>query len=238
METQVPGEIVAIDIMKVGLKNILVAINYYSRKIWCGILQERNSKMIKEFITNKFRTLRIKKLISDNAKEFTSREFKTFLSEKGIHHHLTSLETHQSNGRCERVIRTLRDAIVKSGKEITKEMLREIIIKYNNTRHSGIKTTPDIAFHESPEICKIENSKMGNYPKKFNKGKTAINVFKKNQKVLVAKNENLGNLQKSNMKRFTRNGIILEIGENNTYLVRLVDTGKIEKRIYTYINAV
>ncbi len=40
------------------------------------------------------------------------------------------------------------------------------------------------------------------------------------------------------MKRFTGNGIILEIEVNNAYFVCLVDTGKIEGSIYTDIKVV
>ena len=43
-----------------------------------------------------------KELNSDNAKEFTSKEFLNFCSDLGIKHHLTSVEKHKCNGRVDK----------------------------------------------------------------------------------------------------------------------------------------
>ena len=51
----------------------------------------------------------MKRLRSDNAKEFLSKTFKKWLSQKGIRHELCSAYSPESNGKAERLNRTLLD---------------------------------------------------------------------------------------------------------------------------------
>lgn len=56
-------------------------------------------------------------IISDNVKEFVGKEFKEFCGEMGINHRLVSVESHQSNGRVERIIRTIREGLKNRKRE-------------------------------------------------------------------------------------------------------------------------
>lgn len=54
-------------------------------------------------------SVHVKRLRTDNAKEFLSREFKAWLKEKGIRHELSAPYSPESNGKAERLNRTLLD---------------------------------------------------------------------------------------------------------------------------------
>ncbi|KAM0686649.1 hypothetical protein COBT_002126, partial [Conglomerata obtusa] len=85
------------------------------------------------------------KLISDNAKEFCSREFKDSCTIKDITHHKISIDNHRSNGRIERTIRSIRDQLIKNQNGTLEELLLNIVNAYNGTYRSGIKCTPEEA---------------------------------------------------------------------------------------------
>lgn len=94
-------------------------------------------QIIKKWINNGFIP---EKIVSDNGKEFISRKFKELCKDLEIEHHLVSVEDHESNGRVERSIRTIRDGIFKLGTALSvEEKLHKIIEQYNKTYHIGIK---------------------------------------------------------------------------------------------------
>lgn len=51
--------------------------------------------------------------VTDNGKEFMSREFKVWCSGNGIKHWKVGLKAHCSNGTTERNIRTIKEAVEK-----------------------------------------------------------------------------------------------------------------------------
>lgn len=58
---------------------------------------------------SKIKRLCVRRLLTDNAKEFLSKRMKKWLSDKGIVHEKTSLHSPESNGKAERLNRTLLD---------------------------------------------------------------------------------------------------------------------------------
>ncbi len=83
-------------------------------------------------------------------------------------------------------------------------------MKYNNTLHSAISTTPDEVFHASRGETAFENSKLGRYAKKFKSKKIEIPKFHLQEKVIVAQTSNLKSNQKAQSRRFLMEGTILE----------------------------
>lgn len=71
-----------------------------------------------------------------------------------IEHRLVGVESHRSNGRVERVIRTLRESLLKAGEGLLKDKLENVIIKYNHTYHSAIKCTPEEAWNDISGIAR------------------------------------------------------------------------------------
>ncbi|KAM0674114.1 hypothetical protein GVAV_001275 [Gurleya vavrai] len=55
-----------------------------------------------------------KKIITDNGKEFSNSLSMEYCSDKNIIHQKTAVKLHKSNGRIERVIRTIRDGMCKN----------------------------------------------------------------------------------------------------------------------------
>jgi transposase InsO family protein len=96
-----------------GSKYCLVIVDDYSRFTWVFFLQEKSQtqETLKGFLRwaqNEF-GLRIKKIRSDNGKEFKNSQIKGFLEDEGIKHKFSSPYTPQQNGVVDRKNRTLLD---------------------------------------------------------------------------------------------------------------------------------
>jgi transposase InsO family protein len=96
-----------------GSKYYLVIVDDYSCFTWVFFLQEKyqTQETLKRFLRraqNEF-GLRIKKIRSDNGREFKNSQIEGFLEEEGIKHEFSSPYTPQQNGVVERKNRTLLD---------------------------------------------------------------------------------------------------------------------------------
>ncbi|KRH93832.1 LTR Retrotransposon, partial [Pseudoloma neurophilia] len=168
-----PFEKVALDLIDMRREGIyiLVGIDYFSRFIVTKSIKDKSAKtvcdVIKEWIGLGYIP---ETLISDNGREFMNEEFKSMCQSMGIEHHLVGIEAHRSNGRVERVVRTIRDAAVKLGHEMPIEDKIEMITeKYNRTYHIGIKSTPLEALTETKCETVVNNMTDGPYSKRFGK---------------------------------------------------------------------
>ncbi|KAI5152345.1 hypothetical protein ENBRE01_2758 [Enteropsectra breve] len=229
VETKQPLEKTAIDIMKLSEydTNILVFIDYYTRIAKIRILKDRTSGEIITQLKAVFKELGTPREInSDNAKEFVSSEFAEFCAEYNISHHYTSVENHKANGRVERLIRTIRDALVKIKEtEYTLEERVNVIEKsYNNLYHRAIEMTPQEAMDNEKEVQE-KNSIAGSYAKAFKN--TKKEVFDRGQQVRIASKENL-KIKGKLFDRFQTRGVIINEAGNNSYLVK-DEEGKIYK---------
>jgi transposase InsO family protein len=149
----------------------------------------------------------IKELITDNSKEFCNVEFRKLCSENNIMHTTVGVESHRSNGRVERVIRTLKDLMIKDKGETLEGKVERATQIYNSTYHSSIKCTPIEAWKDESGIVNFENSAFGRYATKFKKRYSE--KFKIEDEVKIAKNENLQDKTKELKGRFIETGIIL-----------------------------
>ncbi len=83
------------------------------------------------------------RIISDNGPQFTARDFKLFLRQKGMDHVRTSPYYPQSNGKKERYFKTLKKECIRPKTPLTLEEARRVIDQfvrhYNHERlHSAI----------------------------------------------------------------------------------------------------
>lgn len=223
-------ERVAIDLMKIADEDmyVLMLVDYFTR--YCRMVPLKNTTSeeiigILKNILDKFGNP--EKLVSDNASELVSNKFKEFFVQFEIKHYVTSIENHKSNGRIERVIGTIREALSKCAEENIDDKIKIIENQYNKSYHHGIKCTPEEAWEDHSGIAALENSLQGNYNKQFKTRKRE--VFNCGQQVWIAKRENLKNRMKGENGRFLKTGIIAEECENGSYLVKTED-GKIVKK--------
>ncbi len=95
----------------------------------------------------------------DNGKEFDNKQVQNFCQENNIQIKYSIPYFHESNGRVERAIRTLRDAL-KRTRGTLKAKLPKILAAYNNAKHRGIGTSPIEALKEenSYEVLKHQET--------------------------------------------------------------------------------
>ena len=102
----------------------------------------------------------------------------------GIKHSPVGVEAHRSNGRVERVIRTIRELLGKSNHGELEKNLTNVVHRYNNTYHRSIECTTKEAFEKFSEKVKKLNSEQYKYQK--GKQKRQIEKFNKNELVRIA----------------------------------------------------
>lgn len=226
-------EKVALDLIEfreVG-QYVIVAIDYYSRRVWGRVIGEKSGNEIYYFIKELCsKGKKPEEIITDNGKEFVNVKIRDLCSELDIEHRKVSIEAHRSNGRVERVIGTLRECIAKSNLRRFEDKVNKSIEIYNKSYHSGLKCTPIEAVQDETGKVMLENGREGNYAKLFVARKRE--KFYKNQVVRVTKKENLGNQTKYKKGRFTDMGMILEICPGDSYIVRLENGRIVKKRHY------
>ena len=128
-----------------GGEFILVAIDYYSRWFEMGILFSITSAKVIGLLERWFASHGIPEVIvSDNGVQFTSQEFRNFMSVNGVVHRKVTPYSPQANGEVERQNRTILQAIrafVHEGKNWKKE-INTFLLAYRSTPHSVTGISP------------------------------------------------------------------------------------------------
>ncbi|KAI4293400.1 hypothetical protein PAPHI01_2674 [Pancytospora philotis] len=141
------GEKVAIDIIEPRDHTYIVtAIDYFSRQGFARVLKNKEAKGLLKFIQDIHKVLKIKTLITDDARENCSAEIKAWLEKQGITHHITSPYHHESNGRVKRFNRTVQEGLNKAKVRGTLVFrLGKVIEVYNTIRHEALDMSPNQA---------------------------------------------------------------------------------------------
>lgn len=216
--TKSPNEIVAIDLLnpKKGVYIILM-IDYYSRYAYGKLVKNKESKefieVLKEYIKINGP---IKKLVSDNAKELCSKEFEKFCEENNIINHKTAPYHHESNGRVERLNKTILAMIRKKKGDMSKRVT-EAILQYNSNYNRSINNSPSNILKLYNELENVDweyQKNLKSYTTQFDSKEKE--KFQITEKVLF-KNENKVN--KLDVE-FLGPGEVIGILENDGYLIR------------------
>ena len=160
-------------------KYILTVIDLYTRYAWAIPLKDKTSNTV----THAFQSLRKlpKKLWTDKGKEFYNKVFQSFLK-----HNNVMLYSTFNEGKAvvvERFNRTLKDMMWKKftvqDNQKWVQLLPELVDKYNNSYHSGIRLTPKEAY-ENPEKIQNINYRHKNVYNKKSKFKVGdkVRIFK------------------------------------------------------------
>lgn len=210
---------------------VVVAVDYFTRRMWARPLKTKSAAGVIEFLKDLCRQgKKPEEIVTDNGKEFQNDQLREICRILDISHRKVSIESHKSNGRVERVIRTLRESILKSNKGKFIEKLADSIEKYNTSYHVGIGCTPIEATMDDSGKVIIENSPEGKYAKGFKKWYRE--KFFKDQIVRVAKSENLLGCAKYSKGRFLEVGKIISVCPGDSYIVRLNNGRLVKKRHY------
>ena len=143
------GEKVAIDIFgPIENQYIIVAVDYFSRKGYAMAISSRETHKVIAFLNRVNKDIKIKTLICDNAKEFTSKKLDAWCKENSTKLHKTTPYHHQANGKAERFIRTIREGLQMCEiKGPIKVKLSYVLDKYNSLKHTGIGISPNEALN-------------------------------------------------------------------------------------------
>lgn len=219
VNTNKPGELIAFDFLelKKGVY-ILLAIDYFTRMAFGRKTENRREKEIIGLIQEIKNVLKIEAVKFDNAKEFQGKQLKKALQQDGIKIQYSIPYYHESNGRIERLNRTIRNALAKKRK-INNKVVKDTIETYNEQVHRAIKMSPKEAMEEKNWEMVMNNAQK--YAKEFKE--INLQQYEKNDKVII-KNFTIKN---KNDKRYKEKGTIEEIIGNNTYRIRIDDSNKL-----------
>ena len=126
-----PMEVVGMDLMDFKGQTFVVTIDYFSGYITCNHIRSETSEAVIKAVNNDFRKLGLpESIITDNGPCFKSAKFAQFCEDLEIHHVTSSPHYHQSNGRAERAIQTVKKIMKKTGNELD---ITLAIIAYHDT---------------------------------------------------------------------------------------------------------
>lgn len=206
-----------IDILEMSKKDkIIIMIDYFSRKIMAKNLETQEADKVLKFIQDCYIKMPFKKLISDNGKEFNNSKLKIWLNENGIEHKFAIPYYHQSNGRIERVNRTIRNALSKTG-GMMKIKLPQVVNNYNNMYHRAIGMSPEMAYKKENNAKVKEHTKI--YKKEFEVTNAKLSQFNVGDKVYIR------NEQRStkDQDRYNESGQLIEKLYGDVYSVKTKD---------------
>ena len=146
-----PWKKIAIDILgelhgiQGPTRYVLVLIDLYSKWPEVRAVTNITSHCVNQFLADTFARWGLpEEIISDNGRQFVSREFEEFLRNLNIKHSRTALYHPQANGAVERFNRVLKEGL-RVGKYEGKPFestLRSIIANYRSTVHGTTGMTP------------------------------------------------------------------------------------------------
>lgn len=169
-----------------GYRYILVVINAFSKYVWTHPVKKKSAEEVTlamEHILKLAKTYP-KNIQTDMGKEFYNIRFKKLMDEYKINHYSTFSNLKASI--VERVNRTLKNHMWKrfslQGNYKWLNILNEIVLKYNNTKHRTILLKPI-------EVNKNNEKQILNYAYTFPKTLDANkSKFKKDDFVRISKN--------------------------------------------------
>lgn len=159
---------------------ILAVIDNFSRFAWCATMKNKTSDSVLNAFKKIFKqsNRRPLNIVSDQAKEFVSKQFKTFLDKHSINFY-TANDPATKACICERFIRSIKSIIYKylSFKNTKKyvNVLDDLVSIYNNRKHRSIGRAP-IQVDESNILSVWEYMNRNRVQPIFNENKPKFTV--------------------------------------------------------------
>ncbi|UYV75877.1 K02A2.6-like, partial [Cordylochernes scorpioides] len=174
-----PLELISMDTIVAGSaanetkhKYIQLIIDHLTRFVWAFPTVTNTSQAVIQCLDKINRTVpQIKCILTDNGKNFTSKEFNKFLNEHQVQHTYSTPYHPQSNGLCEKmndtILTKLRTNLQENPRLKWSSLLAKIVKDYNSTPHDVTGFSPNFLlfgdcaipeFSESPHFT-IENAR-------------------------------------------------------------------------------
>lgn len=140
-----PMEILGMDLLAFKGKHALVTVDYFSGFLTYDTLTGETTEAVTKVLNNIFRKFGLaEKIISDNGPCFKSDEFRRFCDQHDIGHTTSSPHFHQSNGRAERAVATIKQILKRSASDTD---ITKALITYLDTPVSDTLPSPAELFH-------------------------------------------------------------------------------------------
>ena len=153
-------------------KTFFLAIDAKTKYVECNLVNSTSSvctiKALREFFS---RNGLPHTIVSDNASNFTSFEFKEFLRQNNIEHITPPPFSSPTNGLAERTVRTLGKFLGKNKCGDMHTRLCNILLHYRSTPHSITKISPSVALNNRKILTLKDQISPNNvvFPKKEGK---------------------------------------------------------------------
>ena len=144
------------DVVQFQGQQPLVTVDYHSGFLTYETFSSETTEAVTKALNNIFRKFGLpERIISDNGPCFKSEKFQSFCDQLDIGHVISSPYHHQSNGRAERAIATVKQILKKStnDSDITKAL-----ITYLNTPISDTLPSPAELFYTRPINARLSMS--------------------------------------------------------------------------------
>ncbi|XP_048747335.2 uncharacterized protein K02A2.6-like [Ostrea edulis] len=140
-----PWQKLGLDLFELNRKSFLTVVDYFSKFFEICELQSTTSSSIIKKLKPIFARHGIpEELISDNAPNLVSDEFRKFATEYGFKHTTSSPHYPQSNGMAERTVQTVKNLLKKSNEAQTDPNLA--LLEIRNTPIDGVGTPTQLLF--------------------------------------------------------------------------------------------
>ena len=140
-----PMEILGMDLVQFRRQYALDTVDYYSGFLAYGTLDNETTEATTSALNNIFRKFGLpEKIIFDNGLWFSSNDFRCFCDQIDIGHVTSSPHYHQSNGRAERAVATIKQILKKSASNIN---ITKALTTYLDTPVSDTLPSPAELFY-------------------------------------------------------------------------------------------
>lgn len=136
-----PWQKVASDIFTLNQENYIILADYYSNFFEVNLLKTMTSNTVIKILRENFARYGIPEvLVTDNARQYTSQEFKEFAKKFSFSHKTSSPYHPEGNGKAENAVKIAK-SILKKCKDSNEDPYLGLL-EWRNTPSSGLETSP------------------------------------------------------------------------------------------------
>ena len=137
-----PWNKIGVDLFEIKGRQYLVAIDYYSNFTEVDFLSTTSSSQVITILKKQSARFGIPStIVSDNGPQFSSEEFKQFVSKWGINHTVSSPNHPQGNGKAESAVKVIKNMIKKALKDGRDQY--EALLELRNTPRQDTGLSPN-----------------------------------------------------------------------------------------------